>query len=80
MEAARYYVNQSGDPNDARGPTGARIVQELPEKNFVVGSRPICRPMIPKGSDLVMIVWKLPQTLVQASLIWSSTRYPQGLL
>ena len=30
-----YDVSQSGDPNDARGPTGVRIVQELPEKKIL---------------------------------------------
>ena len=33
-----YYMDQSGDPSDARGPTGVRIAQELPEKSFLGGS------------------------------------------
>ena len=43
-----YYVNQSGNPDNVRGPTEVRIVQKLPEKIFQVV--PICSLMIPEGS------------------------------
>ena len=44
--------------------------QELPEKDFQVG--PICSLVIPEGSDLVTIVRKLPQILVQAGVSYGA--------